>query len=287
MLKFSTLLLLCITIVGCTQQLSDSNAELGSYEMSENSATPDQKSSLESSRSDEPSEPTALKKGSKLIKNGVIEFEVTDLESAKSRVDTLLEQVEGYYENEQYNSYGNRVSYSLDLRIPSERFDKLIDHIESGAGELKSKNITTKDVTGEYVDLNIRLDNNLSYLSQYKEILKRAQSVKEILEVQDKIRRIEEEIDSKKGRLEYLNDQVSYSTLHLTLTELVSSEMSNNPRFGRRFINAFRNGVQYFLSFIIGVVNMWPFLLILMVLMIGGRPLISRWRRNKKNTLPK
>jgi len=42
----------------------------------------------------EPSEPPSLKKGSKLIKNGVIDFEVTDLESAKSRIDTLLEQVE-------------------------------------------------------------------------------------------------------------------------------------------------------------------------------------------------
>jgi len=42
---------------------------------------------------------------------------------------------------------------------------------------LNAKNISLTDVTEEYVDLNIRLENNLAYLNQYKEILKKAKTI--------------------------------------------------------------------------------------------------------------
>ena len=126
------------------------------------------------------------------------------------------------YEKEQYNSYGNRNSYSLLLRIPNTKFDSLVNLLEIGIGTLESKNLTSKDVTEEYTDLNIRLENSLAYVIQYKEILKKSKTVKEILEVQEKIRRIEEEIESKKGRIKYLDDKVKYSTLSIEVTELIT-----------------------------------------------------------------
>jgi len=149
---------------------------------------------------------------------------------------------------------------------------------------LKSKKVTAKDVTEEYVDLNIRLDNNLAYLNQYKEILRKASSVKEILEVQEKIRNIEEEIESKKGRLKYLDDKVKYSTLNLEITELITSEISNDLNFGRRISNAFNNGIQAFLSFVIGLVNLWPFIILLVLIYWGRKPILNKIR--KRNTPP-
>jgi hypothetical protein len=229
-----------------------------------------------------PSPELDLEKGSKIIKSGSIQFEVDKLELAKSKVDSILKRCNGYYENEQYNSYGNRISYSLQLRIPNGKFDSLITVIENGVGELKSKNINAKDVTDEYVDINIRLENNLAYLNQYKEILGKAKSVKEILEVQEKIRRIEAEINSKKGRLKYLNDKVKYSTLNLQLTELIIQESSSRSSFGRRIANAFNNGVQTFLSFVVGLVNFWPFLILLALLFFGRKPILNLIRRKKK-----
>ena len=73
-------------------------------------------------------------------------------------------------------------------------------------GELKVKNISAKDVTEEYVDLKIRVGNKLAVLAQYKVILQKAISIEEILEVNEKIRRLEEEIESKKGRIRFLDD---------------------------------------------------------------------------------
>ena len=155
----------------------------------------------------------SLEKRSKIIKTGDLKFEVSDLSASKQKVDAQIKSFDAYYENEEYNSYGSRNSYMLLIRIPNAKFDSVLIEFEKGLGQLVHKNINAKDVTEEYVDLNIRLENNLAYLSQYKEILKQAKTIEDILEVQEKVRRIEEEIESKKGRIQYLDDKVKYSTL--------------------------------------------------------------------------
>jgi len=114
---------------------------------------------------------------SQIIKSGDLKFEVDKIKASKSKVDTLLNNLNGYYENEQYSSYGSRNAYHLRIRIPNKNFDNLIDQLENGTGKLISKSINAQDVTEEFVDLNIRLESNLAYLNQYKEILKKAKVI--------------------------------------------------------------------------------------------------------------
>jgi hypothetical protein len=277
-----------LSVLSCQNQGMESNLEMGKYHTPDDALALEEEIEIEAPRTAEPPAPPnySLDKGSKIIKSGSMKFEVTKLEIAKTKVDTILKTCNGYYENEQFNSYGNRISYSLQLRIPNLKFDSLIAVIETGIGQLNSKNIKAKDVTEEYVDLNIRLENNLAYLTQYKEILRKAKSVKEILEVKEKIRRIEEEINSKKGRLKYLGGKVKYSTLHLELTELIKSEISNRPRFTTRLNNAFNSGFQSFLSFLIGLISLWPFLILILVLILGRKPILNKLKFRRRNTPP-
>ncbi len=232
---------------------------------------------IEPPRTAEPSPPPEfdLEKGSKIIKIGGMTFEVPDLNRSKRKIDSLISEYKSYYENEQYNSYGDRISYSLLIRIPSERFDSLVNEFENGVGRLLTKNLNSRDVTEEYIDLKIRLDNNLLYLSQYREILKRAGSIKDILEVQEKIRRIEEEIESKKGRIQFFDDKVNYSTLNLEISELISPGLLIQPSFVRKMTNAFQNGIDGFLGFILVLVNLWPFLILGFLLVTFRKRLIN------------
>lgn len=270
-------------MVSCTNQSTESNASLGKYHTADDALQFDEELEMEPPQTAEPPAPpqSTLEKGSKIIKNGFMNFEVDKLEKAKSKVDTIVKSIGGYYENEQFTSYGNRNSYTLRLRIPNAKFDSIINEIESDIGDMKSKNVTAKDVTEEFVDLNIRLENNLAYLSQYKEILRKAKSVKEILEVQEKIRRIEEEINSKKGRLKFLEDKVSYSTLNLEITELISKSDTNKPSFGGRLASAFNSGVQGFLSFVVGLVSLWPFVVIGLLVFLGRKRILNVFIRKK------
>lgn len=216
----------------------------------------------------------------KIIKTGNLSFDVDDINSSKSKVDQFLQSVNGYYEDERYNSSRKRNTYYLSIKVPSQDFDSLVYLLESGTGKLTSKSISAQDVSEEYVDLQIRLKNNLAYLNQYKEILKRATTIKEILKVQEHIRNLEMEIESKKGQLQFLDNRVSYGTLNVEISKEIDF-VDDSRSFTKRIGNAFKNGYEAFLSFIVVLVNLWPFIVLLIAIIIFRRRIIGLFRRNK------
>ncbi len=272
-MKNSILLVFLFLIMACNERPSNSTIETAQQSEKAGIAFDDRATTRKASSKVE------LDKGSKIIKTGNLTFEVSDLSQSKVEVDTLINRYGSYYENEQYNAYGNRISYFLTIRIPSEDFDQVLMELEEGVGRLTSKNINTRDVSEEYVDLTIRLKNNLAYLEQYRDILRKANSVQEILEVKEKIRGIEEEIESRKGRLEYLDNQVEYSTLTIEMSELIRHDVSSRPAFGIRVANAFRGGVDLFLRAIVLLVNLWPFLVLFGVLFFFRKKIAILLRR--------
>ncbi len=223
----------------------------------------------------------SIKKGSKIIKDGNVRVEVSDLKTAKAEIDSTLKQFDGYFENEGYQSGNYQSSYQLRIRVPTENFEKLLKAIESGSGKIVHKNVSARDVTEEYVDVSIRLNNNKNYLNRYQELLKKANSIKDILEIQEKSRRIEEEIDVRTGRLRYIDDQVRFSTLRLELTQAHEYTATRKARnFGQQLVDSFKNGFDGFLDFMLFLVSIWPFILILGLLWwFRGR---IRWRFWKK-----
>jgi len=234
--------------------------------------------------------PPPLKQNNKtkIIKNGNLEIEVINLKKSKTKLDSLLRRFDGYYGQEKFNDYGHKQVYSLTLRIPNIKFDSILTSLEKGIGTLKSKSISLRDVTEEYVDLNIRLDNSLTYLNQYQNVLTKAKSIKDILEVREKIRLIEIDIESKKGRLKYLNDKVKYSTLNIEVYQDLAIQKPDKESFFGRVKTAFNNGIQGFLHFIILTINLWPFLLLFLFAFIGRKrintTIVSTFNRNKKQT---
>lgn len=63
---------------------------------------------------------------------------------AKFRILLLPEEINS---NEQYQDAWNRLSYTLSIRIPSDRFEAFVKGVEEGEGRIVSKQITARDVT--------------------------------------------------------------------------------------------------------------------------------------------
>jgi len=153
----------------------------------------------------------------KIIKDGEISIKVNDIEKSKKQVDSLVKSYNSYYDNEKLDNNTDNVTYNLKIRIPSVFFEKFISNFENGSCEITSKSINARDVTDQYIDVETRLENKKLYYSKYNELLKRANKVQDILDIQEKIRVLQEEIESTQGRLKYLNDQIAYSTLELSI----------------------------------------------------------------------
>ena len=201
-----------------------------------------------------------------IIKNGSMTIEVSDLATGKSKLDSILVKYNGHYQSENYNKGYNQSLYSLVLRIPVKEWDNMLTGMSDGIGIVKDKSVNATDVTEEYTDLTLRLENNEAYLKRYLKLLDKADSIKDMITIQEKVRHIEEEIESKKGRMKYLKNKVSYSMLSLQLVAYHPVLASADDRhFGHEIASAFINGYNGLLGFVLILAGMWPFLLI-----VGG-----------------
>ena len=214
----------------------------------------------------------------KIIKTGEVRMEVLNLEDAKKKLDTLIKVLKGYYESETYTSEGNQNTFRLIIRIPHEKFDTTMAALEKGPGRILFSNINLSDVTEEYTDVTIRLKNHLAYLEQYRNILKKANRIEDIMAVQEKIRVLEEEIDSKEGRLKYLDDQVAYSTLTVEMMEWKTTHNGEEPVFLIKVVNAFKEGIQMFFDMLLWLIGIWPIVVAMALLIIFRKAILVRIR---------
>jgi len=219
----------------------------------------------------------------KLIKDGRIGLKVSDLELTKVKVDSIVKKHDAYYSNENLNNSDLESSYNLTIRIPSSNFETFIRAIEIGNGEILYKEIDARDITADFIDLETRLQNKRAYLKRYQELLKKAINVKEILEVEEKLRRLEEEIESTTGRLKYLSDLVDYSTLRLNIYK--QKDYKYNPekrdKFSERIKQSLSKGWFGFIDFLLLLIKIWPFWIIAILIIYFIRKIRRKKKQNK------
>ena len=214
----------------------------------------------------------------KIIKSGDITIDVSDIKTAQEKIQNSIKNNKAYIQNEKFYNSETQTTLSMEIRIPNENFDRLVNSFSDGIGSITQKNIRVEDVTEEYTDVSIRLKNKLVYLEKYRDLLKRSASTKDLLEIQEKIRGLEEEIESSEGRLRYIDDQVSYSTLDLTLIrEKPRNTVTSKIGFGSRLVDSIANGWNIFVNFSLEIVSLWPFLFIIPIIILFWK----KWRKRK------
>ena len=212
----------------------------------------------------------------KIIRDGSISIRTKDMASCKKGVDALVKSLGGYIDNENLQNDDDRISYDLKVRIPAANFDKMLEALENGKDDVRSKNIEARDVTEEFVDIETRLANKQVYLKRYKELLAKASTVRDILAIEEQIRVIQEEIESREGRLKYLNDQVAFSTLDINIYKVKEFIYRQVPqdKFSERVKMAFNKGWLALVQFVLWVFSLWSFVLLISIIVFA-----VKWRR--------
>lgn len=118
-----------------------------------------------------------------------------------------------------FNGYANESgTYRTVIRIRSNKLDQAIGEI-SQLGKVKDKNITGQDVTEEFRDYQIRLENAEKARNRYLELLAKAENVEAALKVERELERLNETIDLLKGKINRINHLEEFSTIHINLQE--------------------------------------------------------------------
>jgi len=219
----------------------------------------------------------------KVIKSAGISIEVKRGEFEKTLFDVtaIAQSNNGFVSNSQSysDSDGNLTSGYIQIRVEQARFDAVINMIKE-MGTVKSISMSGQDVTQEYVDLQSRLKNLNAQEEVLLDLMKQAKNVKDSVEVQRELSLVQGEIEIIKGRMNYLDNMVSYSTIDVSITEPTPITSSS----GNSFIDAIRNGLRGALNLLRGMVM--ALIVISPLVVIAGIILIIVWQsiraRNRK-----
>jgi hypothetical protein len=211
----------------------------------------------------------------KLIKIGTLNMEVEDYKAARKKINSYIPQYKAYIGGENETNNGSQVDGTITIRVPFDQFDGLLEAI-AGEGEyIANKTVKVEDVTAEYVDLGARLKTKLEVEDRYRDILKKAGKIPDILSVENELRVIREEIEAAQGRMKYINDQTAYSTLTVQMYQTLPYQVTPQPGFFGKLAESLVSGWRGLLGFIVGIASVWPFLVFITVAIIFGRKFLK------------
>ena len=272
--------LLLMLLMGCQNgSESDSVALDEAAEMGEMQYEEPQASRLESVSEKVATTATPQQAEPKLIKTADVGMEVADYAAAREQINEIAERFEAYVASEEERRGSGRISNALTLRVPSARFDALLSDLVAIAQDVDYRTVNVRDVTEEFVDVSARLRARRAVEARYLALLEQARSVEDILRVEQSLGNVRMEIERAEGRLNYLENQIGFSTINLNLyARLEGGAIASGPGFFSRAADAFANGWDGIVMLALVLINLWPLLLLIALTVLAVRAYRQRRR---------
>lgn len=199
----------------------------------------------------------------KIIKTATLRVQVKNGTDYYKTIREKVKQYGGYVASEEQTENDWRKETSLVIKVPVDQFDAALNGISASVEKTEERSIRSEDVTAEFVDTRARMESKRQVRLRYLELLKQAKNIEEILQVQSYINTIQEEIDAAAGRVQYLSQSAAYSTINLTYYEITDENAANErPGYFKRLGAAFKTGANWLLDAGIGIVSVWPLVLV-------------------------
>ena len=249
----------------------------------------------EAADSEVPASP-GLKNSQKLIKTLRISMETLEFEESLNKLNALIFEKGGYVESSTVSgtSYNNRAHRTAQyvIRIPAEQLDQAesdlgkLGNVISSTSEVSDVSLTWADTESKIKALEIQRDNLLS-------MLEKADNLSDLLQIQDHLTEVEYRLESAASQMRVLENQVSYSTIHLNLEEVRVYTEEDPETFGQRISRSFKSSLEsigefftdlaVFLAGNLPVILCWAAVIVLTIL---GIRKITRKNRKKASAAP-
>jgi len=220
----------------------------------------------------------------KIIKTAYINIEVENIATSRKLIDTTIKAFNGYVVSENMQNTESQLSSNINIKVPALQFDKMLAKLASIAKKVDYQNIETQDVTEEYIDVETRLSNSRKVEQSYIKLLQRAKTIEDILKIEQKLGEIRTDIESTQGRLKYLNNQVSYSTINLNVYQALEYKFiaEKLPSFWERLKGSIISGWRGIVAFMLFLIKLWPLWLTVAAGWYGWKYFITNRKLRKK-----
>lgn len=215
----------------------------------------------------------------KLMQDGSLFLVVKRVEDAVETLTGIAQNMGGRVDDVQYsdmNGYDKKRAV-ITLRVPAVNFDMTLVQSKRIAMKVESENISTRDVTEQFIDMQARLKNLKAEEEQYQEIMKKAVKVPDILEVSQYLFNTRQQIEQLQGQMNYLSRQVDMSIITISLSSEPDIDATNviwSP------VTTAKGAIQYFIKAFYHMVDViiWGVLSFLpLTILLGGCIFLFAW----------
>lgn len=227
--------------------------------------------------------PESVDPTAKIIFEADVVVESDDVAATANRVSDEARKAGGFIADQRV-TLGETGRASLTIRVPAGEFDGTLNALR-GLGTTRSVEVTTDDVSLEFVDIVARSRTMEESLIRVQGLLSEAADTDAILRLEREIADRQGQLDSLIGRRNFLENRVELSTIRLTVVEAV--ELDEAPVVEAEddepgFSDGLDGGVEAFLSVArVLMISLGAVLPFLPFVIVGGF-LWSAWRRRRE-----
>ncbi|MCD1161404.1 DUF4349 domain-containing protein [Peribacillus frigoritolerans] len=281
MLMFSLFLLLA----GCSSNEKDDSASESQDEKAESKMD----ASISGNKvQEEAAEKEGMTDERKVIHQAQLELKVKNLEKAQMKIENKVAEYGGYVvESNVYREDEELVEGTITVRVPEAHFQDFLTDSEGEASEVVGRNVTGQDVTEQYVDLKARLKSKRAVEERLLAFMKDAEKTEDLLKISSDLAVVQEEIEQLTGQIKYLENQTSYSTVTITLSQdrivvpgIDNKELNTWERTKKQLATSANLLLKAGSGIIVFIIGNLPILIIL-----GGAGAVVHWvikRRGKR-----
>ncbi|NLP43969.1 MAG: DUF4349 domain-containing protein [Peptococcaceae bacterium] len=164
----------------------------------------------------------------KIIYTFEASLKANDVSTAVKAIEERVKSIGGYISEARQNNIDEQVTAYLTIKVPVSEFENF-KNILPEFGTISHQNLFTNDITLDYLDVETRLRSWEAQEKRYLEILQKANTVEEILRIEDSLANVRREIEVLKGQLRYWDNKVEYSEVRLNISSNQNTLNVNDP----------------------------------------------------------
>ena len=213
--------------------------------------------------------------GNRIVRTATVELEVGQdrLNDTINRATDVVTRAKGIYVGSSTSVPGDdAASGQVSFRVPVDAFEPVLRELK-GLGTYRGEQSSTEDVTNQYVDLNGQLAAWRAQERVYLRLLDRAKSIADVIAVQNQLQQVQSNIERLQGQLNHLEDQSSFSTIALHLSEPGAAGPAGQPqgRLARAWATAVSGLGVMAAAALVGVVWLAPVAALAGLVLVGLR----------------
>ena len=230
---------------------------------------------------------TAPSTDAKIFYTGSVNLQTTDFDAAQSALLELVARFGGYIESQEVYHYSSTRDASFTIRIPSGQFSAFLNAVsDSAASTLVYQSVSSTDISEQYFDLERRINTLEIKIQRLNELMAQAEDMEDIITIESALSEAEYQLEDYTGQIRHYDSLLGYSTVYLSLDEVLAVQEGVDDTFGQRLARGFQRGVRGFVEgcgdFVIWVASHILGLLLFAVIVVVVILLISRRKKRKK-----